>query len=73
MSIPQATKYDDVLKDVMIIKLTYTPTKRHSKVSTEVLADQFSVGLERARETLKAKREKGTISANFPLSRRINL
>ena len=39
-------------------------------MSAEVLADRFGIGLERARQTLKATTQRGTRSALLPISRR---
>jgi hypothetical protein len=39
-------------------------------MAAEVLADRFGIGIERARQTLKATTQKGTRSALLPISRR---
>ena len=39
-------------------------------MSAEVLADRFGIGLERARQTLRATTQRATRSALLPISRR---
>ena len=49
---------------------TYSSTDRHSKISAEVLADRFGIGIDRANTTLKATLQRGTRSAILPIIRR---
>ena len=63
------TRYDDSLEDILM-RQTYTSTERHIKMSAEVLADKFGIGLERARQTLRATTQRGTRSALLPISSR---
>ena len=65
----EVARYDDSLEDIPT-RHTYTPTERHVKMSAEVLANRFSIGLERARQTLKATNQRGNRSALFPIRRR---
>ena len=62
-------RYDDSLEDIPT-RQTYTSTEMHVKISAEVLADRFGIGLERAIQTLKANTQRGTRSALLPISRR---
>ena len=62
-------RYYDLLEDIPT-RQTYTSTERHVKMLDEVLADRFGIGLERARQTLKAITQRGTRSALLPISRR---
>ena len=66
--IAEVARYDDSLEDIPT-RQTYTSTERHVKMSAEVLADRFCIGLERARQTLKATTLRGTRSALLPISR----
>ena len=52
------------------MRQTYTSSKRHAKLSAEVLADQFAIGLQQARETLKATLQRGMRSAILLIARR---
>ena len=45
-------------------------TERHMKMSAEVLADRFGIGLERARQALRAMTQRGTRSALLPITSR---
>ena len=67
--IAEVTRYDDSLEDIPT-RQTYTSTERHIKMSAEVLADRFGIGLERARQTLRVTTQRGTRSALLPISRR---
>ena len=67
--VAEVSRYDDSLEDLPT-RQTYTSTERHIKMSAEVLADRFGIGLERARQTLKATTQRGTRSALLPISRR---
>ena len=49
---------------------TLTSTEGHIKTSAAMIADRFGIGLERARQTLKATTQKGTRPAFLPISRR---
>ena len=67
--ISKTTRLDDALGDIPT-RQTYSSTDRHSKISAEVLADQFGIGIDRANATLKATLQRGTRSAIIPISRR---
>ena len=45
--VAKVSRYDDSLEDILT-RQTYTSTERHIKMSAEVLADRFGIGLERA-------------------------
>ena len=62
-------RYDDPLEDITT-RQTYTSTESYAKMSDEVLAARFGIGLERARQTLKETTQRGTRSALLPISRR---
>lgn len=68
-NIAQVTRYEDSLEDLPT-RQTYTSTERHSKISAEVLADRFGIGIERARATLRATLQRGVRSATLPIGRR---
>ena len=63
------TRYENVLEDFPL-RQTYTSTKRHSRISAEVLANRFGICIERARETLRATVQKVMSSDILPISRR---
>ncbi len=67
--VSEVNRYDESLEDLPT-RQTYTSTERHVKVSAEVLADRFAIGIQRARDTLKATLQKGTRSAILPIARR---
>ena len=67
--IAEVSRIDGTLEDLPT-RQTYTSTERHAKVSAEVLADRYAIGLQRARDTLAATMQKGTRSAILPISRR---
>ena len=69
VSMSEVTRYDDTLEDLPT-RQTYTSTERHAKMSAEVLADRFAIGVQRARDTMAATMQKGTRSAVLPISRR---
>ena len=60
-------RYNDSIEDIPT-RQTYTSTERHVKMSAEVLADRFGIGLERARQTLKSTTQRGTRSALLTIS-----
>ena len=60
---------DDALEDIPL-RQSCASRDRHSKVSAEVSADGFAIGIDRARTTLEATHQKGTRSAVLPPSRR---
>ena len=62
----ELTRYDDTLEDIST-RQTYTSTERHIKMSAEILADRFGIGLERARQTMRATTQRGTRSALLPI------
>ena len=66
--ISQASRCDEGLEDLPT-RQTCTSTDRHGLASAEVLADRFGIGLERARQTIKATHERGVRSAMLPISR----
>ena len=68
-AVPEVNRYDDTLEDLPT-RQTYTSNERHAKISAEVLADRFGIGIERARQTIKNTLHTGTRSAILPLSRR---
>ena len=68
-NITEVSQYDDVLEDLPI-RQTYTSTKRYSAISAEMLADQFDIGIERAKATLRATVHIGTRSSILPISKR---
>ena len=49
---------------------TYVSTQRHNQITAEDLAEKFCIGVERAKATLRATRQRGTRSAILPISRR---
>jgi PAS domain-containing protein len=63
------SRYGDVLEDVPT-RQTYTSTERHLQTSAEVLADRFAIGLQRAKDTIRATHQRSTRSAILPISRR---
>ena len=67
--IAQVTRYENSLEDLPT-RQTYSSSERHTKISAEVLADRFGIGLERARATLKATLQRGVRSATLPIGRR---
>ena len=67
--IAEVARYDDSLDDIPT-RQTYTSTERHVKMSAEVLANRFGIGLERAIQTLKATTQRVTRSALLPIIRR---
>jgi hypothetical protein len=68
-AIAEVSRYDQTLEDLPT-RQSYTSHERHAKISAEVLADRFGIGIERARTTLKVTLQRGTRSALLPLSRR---
>ena len=68
-TISKTTILDNALEDITT-RQTYSLTDRNSKISTEVLADQFGIKIYRADATLKATLQRGTKSAILPISRR---
>ena len=50
--IAEVTRYDDSLEDIPT-RQTYMSNERHVKMSAEVLADRFGIGLKRARAESK--------------------
>ena len=68
-TIAEIMRYDGDLEDLPT-RQTYTSYERHAKLSAEVLADRFGIGLERAKATLKATLQRGVRSAILPISRR---
>jgi uncharacterized membrane protein YgcG len=49
---------------------TFISSERHLAITAENLSDQWSIGLEQARATLRATRQRGTRSAIMPAGRR---
>ena len=65
-TIAKTTRFDDALEDIPT-RQTYSSTDRHSKISSEVLADRFGIGTNRANATLKinvTKRNKISYTPN---------
>ena len=52
-TISKTTRFDDALEDIPT-RQTYSSTDRHSKISAEVLADRFRIGIDRSNATIKA-------------------
>ena len=50
--VPDVHRYDDTLEDLPT-RQTYSSSERHAKISAEVLADRFGIGIERARQTIR--------------------
>ena len=67
--ISEVSRYDGTLEDLPT-RQTYTSTERHAKISAEVLADRFAIGIERAKHTLQATLQRGVRSAILPIGRR---
>ena len=63
------SSYDENFEDLPT-RQSYTSNDRHSKITAELIADRFAIGLQTARATMKATLMKGTRSALLPLSRR---
>ena len=68
-TISKATSFNDAMEDIPT-RQTYSWTDRYSKISAEVLADQFGIRIDRANATLKETLQRGTISAILPISSR---
>ena len=69
IAIAKTTRFNDALEYIPT-RQTYSSTYRHSKISAEVLADQFGIGIDRMNVNLKAKLQRGMISAILVISRR---
>ena len=67
-NVAEVTRYDDVL-EYFTTRQSYTSIERHRKISDEVLADIFSIGIERARATPRATFQRGKMSYILPISR----
>ena len=67
--IAEVARCDDSLENIPT-RQTYTSTERHVKLSAEVSAERFGIGLERTRQTLRVTTQRGTRSALLPISRR---
>ena len=67
--ISEVNRYETTLEDIPT-RQTYTSHERHAKASSEVLADRFAIGIERANATMKATLQRGVRSAILPISRR---
>ena len=68
-NLQSVTKYDEDLDDIPT-RQTYTSTQRHSKATAEVLAERFAIGIQRARDTMRATFQRAVRSAILPISRR---
>ena len=68
-TISKTTRFDDALEDIPTSQ-TYSLTDRHYKISAEVLADRFIIGIDRENATLKSTLQRGTGSAILPIRRR---
>ena len=69
MTISKTTRFDYALEDIPT-RQTYSSTDINYKISVEVLADQFRIGIDRANAILKSTLQRGTRSAILPISRR---
>ena len=69
ITIAKITRFEDLLEDVPT-RQTYSSTDRRSKISAEVLADRFGIGIDRANANLKSTLQRGTRSAILPIIRR---
>ena len=65
----EVSQYDDVLEDLPISQ-TYTSTKRHIRISAEMLADRFGIGVELTKVTLRETVQRGMRYTILPISRR---
>ena len=68
-SVSAMTRYDPDFNDIPT-RQTYTSTERHAKASAETIAERFAIGLQKARETMRATFQRGVRSAILPISRR---
>ena len=68
ITIVKTTRFDNALKDITT-RQTYSSTDRHSKISAEVVAGQFGIGIDRVNATLKATLQRG-MRSNILLIRR---
>lgn len=68
-TIQETTIYDDDTMDLPV-RRTFIATDRHTTNTAESLAERFGIGLQRARETLKATLQRGMRSAILPIARR---
>ena len=67
--IAQTTRFDYALYDLPT-RQTSSSTGRHTKISVELLNDQFRIGTEIANATLRSPLQRGTISAILLIIRR---
>ena len=67
-NVAEVTRYDDVLEDFPT-RQTYTSTERHKKISAEIQADRFGIGIKCARAMLRATVQRGTSQAILPIKR----
>lgn len=51
-AVAEVSRFDEALEDLPT-RQSYTSHERHAKILAEVLADQFGIGLDRAKKTLK--------------------
>ena len=68
-SISQTQQKEHSLQDIPT-RQTYTSTQRHAQATVEVLAERFAIGLQRAKDTMKATFQRAVRSALLPISRR---
>ena len=61
-------KYDPQLED-RPVRRTFISKERHQQADAETLAEKFGIGLQRARDMLKATTQQGMRSAILPISR----
>lgn len=66
--ISETSRYETTLEDIPT-QQTYTSYERHVKASSEVLADRFAIGIERAKAKMRATLQRGVRSTILPLSR----
>lgn len=67
--VQETTVYDEDTLDLPA-RRTFISTDRHTTNTAEALAERFGIGLQRARETMKATLQRGMRSAILPIARR---
>lgn len=69
-TIQATTVHETEVMDDVPVRRTFVSTERHTKATAESLSERFGIGIQRARETLKATLQRGVRSAILPISRR---
>ena len=64
-AIAEVSQFDEALEDLPT-RQSYVSRERHTKISAEVLADRFRIGLDKAKRTSKITLQRGTRSALLP-------